>query len=42
MAYSSESQQMQLISDGAISSTGSDACGGLRLRIHRLWENQNL
>ncbi|MBD2565651.1 MULTISPECIES: hypothetical protein [Nostoc] len=33
---------MQLISDGAISPTGSDACGGLRLRIHRLWENQNL
>ncbi|MBN3992633.1 MAG: hypothetical protein HWQ36_19495 [Nostoc sp. NMS2] len=26
---------MQLISDGAISPTGSD-------RIHRLWENQNL
>ncbi|MBE9001422.1 hypothetical protein IQ274_25210 [Nostoc sp. LEGE 12447] len=33
---------MQLISNGAISLTGSDACGGLRLRIHRLWENQNL
>ncbi|QFS52106.1 hypothetical protein [Nostoc sphaeroides] len=33
---------MQLISDGAVSPTGSDACGGLRLRIHRLWENQNL
>ncbi len=33
---------MQLISDGVIFATGSDACGGLRLRIHRLWENQNL
>ncbi|MCF2152045.1 hypothetical protein IQ276_037740 [Desmonostoc muscorum LEGE 12446] len=33
---------MQLISDGAVFPTGSDACGGLRLRIHRLWENQNL